>query len=139
MDIKEFEVYIKELPIKLNKAVVQSLHQAAQETESRLSRLFKTEGRSEGVEWAPLKEAYLKWKIKKGFSEKKLHKTATLAQSFNSIVNETSAVVGTPVPYSVYHEFGTRKMPARPFMEPVFNTMVKRLEDIFKKNLAEVL
>jgi TP901-1 ORF40-like protein. len=29
------------------------------------------------------------------------------------------AVIGTEVPYAIYHELGTRKMVARPFAKPV--------------------
>ena len=139
MDIKELENYIKKMPQMLDRAVQESLKEAASETESRLSRLFKTEGSSEGVEWPSLKEKYLIWKLKKGYSEKKLHKTATLAQSFYSEVKKSSALVGTPVKYAVYHETGTEKIPRRPFMEPVFKTMTKRLPEIFQKRLREVL
>jgi len=139
MDIKALEDYIRRMPERLNRAVKQSLEMASFETESRLSRLFKTEGRSEGVEWSPLKEKYLLWKVKKGFSEKKLHKTATLAQSFTSVLKGDEAVVGTPVGYAIYHEHGTEHIPRRPFMEPVFRAMTKRLPEIFKQNLKEVL
>jgi HK97 gp10 family phage protein len=111
---------------KIRHAIENTLEKTAQYTESKLSELFKTEGASLNVEWSPLKEAYLKQKIKKGYSEKKLHKTTTLAQSFTSIVKPFSAVVGTPVEYAKYHEYGTRKMPARPFMKPVFDHLVSK-------------
>lgn len=104
---------------KLNQAAKTSLERTAQYAESKLSELFKTEGRALNADWSPLKESYLKQKIKKGFSEKKLHRTTTLAQSFTSVVKPFEAVVGTPVQYAKYHETGTSKMPARPFMKPV--------------------
>jgi len=139
MDIKDFEQYLKRLPEMIDSAAKKALEESSQETESRLSMIFKTEGRSENAGWVSLKEKYLLWKLKKGFSEKKLHKTATLAQSFYSKINSHEATVGTPVRYAVYHEYGTRHIPKRPFMEPVFKTMTKRLPDIFKKNLEAVL
>jgi len=51
---------------------------------------------------------------KEGISEKKLHRTTTLAQSFTSVLKPFEAVVGTPVWYARFHEAGTKKMPARP-------------------------
>jgi HK97 gp10 family phage protein len=139
MDIKEFESILKKMPNLVNKAASLSLKQAALETESRLFSIFQTEGRSEQIDWPNLKEKYLQWKIAKGFSEKKLHKTATLAQSFYSSVNEDEALIGTPVKYAVFHEKGTKKMSQRPFMEPVFKTMSKKLSDIFTNNLKNML
>jgi HK97 gp10 family phage protein len=110
---------------KLKRAIENTLEKTVQYAESKLSELFKTEGASLGVEWAPLREAYLKQKLKKGYSEKKLHRTTTLAQSFTSVVRPFEAVVGTPVEYAKYHETGTRKMPKRPFMEPVLEHILK--------------
>ena len=115
------------------------LARAALHTEAKISEIFKTEGRAFNVEWAPLKEAYLKWKLKKGFSEKKLHRTTTLSQSFTSKVEGLQAIVGTPVPYAIYHEFGTKKMPARPFMAPVADYMANiGLKKIFDATFKEV-
>ncbi len=120
-DIKRVEEFFKELPEKLEEATFRALRYSAEKIQKDLSDVFKTEGRSHDVEWSPLKEAYLKWKIKKGYSEKKLHKTTTLAQSFTYIVETSKAIVGTPVPYAPFHEYGTRRgIPPRPFMTPVF-------------------
>jgi len=103
----------------LRKAISETVQRTAQHAESELSRLFASEGVSLGVEWSALRESYLRQKIKKGFSEKKLHRTTTLAQSFTSVLKPFEAVVGTPVWYARFHEAGTKKMPARPFMKPV--------------------
>jgi len=139
-NLQELETFIKELPEKVEKAIDLTLQKSALYLESELSRIFKTEGRSHDVEWAPLKEAYLKQKIKQGYSEKKLHRTTTLAQSFTSRVENKSAIVGTPVKYAPFHEFGTKKMPARPFMEPVFESFLakKMPAKLFRKALKEV-
>lgn len=139
-DLRKLEAYMKELPQKIRQAIRVAFERAGAEGVSQLSRLFKTEGKSLGVEWAPLTEKYLKWKLKKGFSEKRLHRTTTLAQSFHSRATDTQAVIGTPVKYSIYHEYGTRKMPARPFMKPVAEYLADRaLSRIFRQTFEEIL
>lgn len=139
-NLREFENYMRELPDKIKQAVRVSLERVGAVGVSQLSRLFQTEGRSLGVEWKPVKESYLKQKIKKGFSEKTLHRTTTLAQSFHSKATDTQVQIGTPVPYSIYHEYGTKKMPARPFMKPVATYLQeKAVSEIFKRTFKEAL
>jgi len=139
--VEALERFIEKLPDRFREAVELTLKRSALYLESDLSRIFKTEGRSHHIEWTPLKEAYLKQKIKKGYSEKILHRTTTLAQSFTSKVEKGTAIVGTPVEYAVFHEFGTEKMPARPFMEPVLEAFLARNMPVklFKQALKEVL
>lgn len=141
MDIKDIERFFRELPQKLDATTQRAVQISALVIERDLREIFKTEGRSHGVEWSPLKEAYLKWKIKKGFSEKKLHRTTTLAQSFTSIVRGTEAIVGTPVWYAPFHEYGTRRgIPPRPFMTPVFQKFTQEggLQKAFQIAFKEV-
>lgn len=134
------ERIIGEIETKLKLLPTLFLERASLKTEEKISEVFKTEGRALNVEWSPLKEAYLRWKIKKGFSEKKLHRTTTLAQSFTSRVEGLQAIIGTPVPYSIYHEYGTKRMPARPFIKPVAQYMVERgLRQVFTEVFKEVL
>ncbi len=139
-NLKEFESYMRELPNKIRQAVRISLERVGAVGVSQLSRLFQTEGRSLGAEWKPVKESYLKQKIKKGFSEKTLHRTTTLAQSFHSKATDMEVKIGTPVPYAIYHEYGTKKMPARPFMKPVATYLQeKAVSEIFKRTFKEAL
>jgi len=141
MDLKDLERFFKELPQKLDTATHRAIEISALVIERDLREIFKTEGRSHGVEWSPLKEAYLKWKIKKGFSEKKLHRTTTLAQSFTSVIKDKEAIVGTPVYYAIFHEYGTRRgIPPRPFMTPVFQRFIQTggLQKAFRIAFREV-
>lgn len=51
-----------------------------------------------------------------------LHKSGDLMRNFRSVVTgPETVVVGTKVKYARYHQHGTKKMPARPFM-PVDKT-----------------
>jgi len=108
-----------------------------QHSEARLmyqvSQLFKTEGKSLNVNWEPVNEKYFKQKVKKGFSEKILHRTTTLAQSFHGDVKENSLIFGTPVKYALFHETGTSKMPKRPIFEPLFQDLTENLDGIVQE------
>jgi phage gpG-like protein len=118
-DLKDLERFLEQLPAKLQEATELTLQKSALEIEARIKEQFKTEGEAYGEEWKPVKESYLRWKKKKGYSEKTLHRTTTLSQSFSSVIMPFQAVIGTEVPYAIYHELGTRKMVARPFAKPV--------------------
>ncbi len=89
---------------------------------SILSTIFKTEGSSHGASWAQLSEAYKKQKVSAGYSEKILHKTTTLKNSFGYESNSEKVIIGTSVFYAPYLEEGymkiERSMTPRKFMYP---------------------
>jgi len=118
-DLKDLERFLESLPAKLQEATELTLQKSALEIESRIKKQFKTEGEAYGEEWQPVKDSYLQWKRRKGYSEKTLHRTTTLSQSFSSVIMPFEARIGTEVKYAIFHELGTRKMPARPFAKPV--------------------
>jgi phage virion morphogenesis protein len=118
-DLKDLERFLEGLPAKLQEATELTLQKSALEIEARLKQQFQTEGEAYGEGWQPVKEKYLQWKRRKGYSEKILHKRSVLAQSFSSVVMPFEARIGTEVEYAIFHELGTRKMPARPFAKPV--------------------
>ena len=92
-----------------------------------LSRLFKTEGKSLDVTWDPLQQAYLAQKIRSGKSDKILHRTTTLAQSFGYTAGAGEVEIGTTTtPYAIFHEYGTKQgIPPRPFIYPVGKYFIK--------------
>ena len=142
MEIEELKRFFDEFPRKLAQASKLALMRTAEKIQTDLSTIFKTEGRSHGVYWKDLTTRYLKWKVKKGFSEKKLHRTTTLAQSFTYKVQDWKAIIGTPVPYAVYHETGTRRgIPPRPYMQPVVKKFLEdnHFKKIFERSLKEVM
>lgn len=138
--IEDLQKLITELSERIRKACELGLIQASEEALSQLSLQFKSEGRALGEGWAPLKESYLKQKIKKGYSEKILHRTTTLAQSFTYKLEDFTSYIGTPVPYAIYHEYGTGKMLPRPFMAPVAEYLKQAaLRKAFERAFSEVL
>jgi phage gpG-like protein len=142
-------------PNELIIAILNSLYEVestllgriGEEGKNILSLVFKSEGRYLGLNWKPLKPEYLRWKIEKGFSEKKLHKTTTLARSFTYQIGKNKVAIGTNVksdkngfPYPAAMEFGTRRgVPARPFMRPTKEELEKRLPAIAKQVFKELM
>jgi phage virion morphogenesis protein len=118
-DLKDLERFLETLPAKLQEATELTLQKSASEIEIRIKKQFQSKGEAYGEEWQPVKESYLQWKRRRGFAEKTLHKTGRLSQSFSSVVMPFEARIGTEVEYAIFHELGTRKMPARPFAKPV--------------------
>jgi len=136
---KEFDnpdKLIKEILKDLTQTKKKFLNRLGLEGVSILNLIFKSEGAYGGIEWKPLNRKYHRYKIKKGFSEKKLHKTTTLSRSFTYTAAENSVIIGTKVksekgfPYPKALEYGTKKMPARPFMEPTKNILKERMRKI---------
>lgn len=136
--IEALKELASQLPEKINQVCKLALEQASEDALSQISKLFKSEGKSLGADWKPLKESTLRQKLRKGYSEKILHRTTTLAQSFTFKLEELVSYIGTPVPYAIYHEYGTSRMPKRPFMTPVAQYLQekglkKALERAFKE------
>jgi phage gpG-like protein len=142
MEIEELKRFFDEFPRKIAQTSELALTRTAEKIQVDLSTIFKTEGKSHGVDWKDLNPRYLAYKVKKGFSEKKLHRTTTLAQSFTYKVQDWRAVIGTPVPYAVYHETGTRRgIPPRPYMQPAVKKFLEdnHFKKISERSLKEVL
>ena len=78
---------------------------------------------SEAKKLAPVAKIYggnlegsIQWKTDKGRSGGDTSSTALTEQP-----PKNGAIVGTPVEYGVYQEFGTRKMNAQPFLRPAMD------------------
>ena len=114
-----------------------AIKQATEYAKAKIKWEFKTETEANGKPWKELKEQTLRQKLNKGFSEKILHRTTSLKQSFFTDYQEGKGIVGTPIKYAVFHEEGTRKIPARPFMKPVMKLLEKQMPDIIEAALKE--
>jgi phage gpG-like protein len=76
-------------------------------------RNFQQGGSLQSPVWRPLVASTLKQKQRKGYSSKPLERSGHLRQSFRSFYDNEQAGVGSEVPYSQYHETGTRTLPQR--------------------------
>lgn len=69
--------------------------------------------------WAELAESTKDERARLGYSEDEpLLREGDLRDSIEHEVSELEAVIGTNSDIAEYHEFGTSKMPPRPFMGP---------------------
>jgi phage gpG-like protein len=86
-----------------------------------MAEQFATEGShlNRGKPWAPLKPAYLAWKIRSGLRHERLRATDAMRLSFVSRpmaveeYRDMSATFGSDDEKAPYHQFGTRFMPQR--------------------------
>lgn len=80
---------------------------------ARAARLSWPEPARRPEPWAPLAASTVK---RKGH-DKLLYDTGKLRDSITlGDVTDTRATVGTDAPYSIFHQLGTKKMSARPFI-----------------------
>lgn len=77
---------------------------------------FETEGAATGPIWAALSSSYSEWKRKNYPGKQILQRTGALYDSIEKEVGPTKGEVGTGVPYAIFHQTGTSKMPARPII-----------------------
>ena len=95
-----------------------------------IDKNFRQEG-NDGTAWAPLK--FRDGRI--------LRKTGNLAGSYVfELVGNTAVKVGSPVEYSVLHQFGDGNVPARPMLpsERIAIATTKRLVNNYIKELSRV-
>jgi len=101
---------------------------------------FESLGSRGGAQWTPLSAPYAKWKAKKYPGKPILVATERLKRSLSlagqkggdQVYEETalSLTMGTAVPYARYHQRGTKRMAARPVLQPTqrdIDRMVSRL------------
>lgn len=132
-------------PDKLAQAIINwakegqeiAIKQATKYAKAKIKWEFKLEAEATGEPWQEVKENTLNQKLNKGFSEKILHRTTSLKQSFFTKYEEGKGIVGTPIEYAIFHEEGTSKMPARPFMKPVMKLLEKEMPDIIETSLKK--
>ncbi|NIQ92893.1 MAG: phage virion morphogenesis protein [Desulfuromonadales bacterium] len=80
-----------------------------------IERNFEQEGRP--LPWAPLAPDYARRKARRfGPGLKILQRSGRLRRSITTRVEGDAIVASTDVAYAPFHQFGTRFLPARPFL-----------------------
>lgn len=103
------------------------------ERETKLN--FAKQSSPEGSPWAALTPATLKRKRSGAI----LRETSALVGSVQFMgASNTEAKVGAGTSYGIYHQFGTRKMAARPFIG-IAPRHEPKIEKIFESYLQSVL
>ena len=86
---------------------------------------FASEGSEAGNKWQELTPEYEKWKAAHFPGKQILQRTGDLEKSMTSPTDPNAVLIeerktltlGSRVSYAIYHQRGTRKMPARPEIE----------------------
>jgi len=107
---------------------------------------FAKEGSTgESGAWQPLSRRYAEWKQKHFPFKKILRRTDRLYRSLiakgdENVFNPQPQFVelGTVVPYAVFHQRGTKKMPARPLISWTEKDRVKLMKVIQKELVAAI-
>lgn len=82
--------------------------------ERQTKQRFATKVSPDGVAWAPWSGSYARGKSQKGRGL--LQRTGRLFGSIANFLAGDSVEVGSPVFYGKFHQFGTSKMVARPWL-----------------------
>lgn len=110
VDTSKLERMLADFPAALARAQRQALMDIGGEVASQAQMAFRTP-QLRPAPWAPRKPS------KRDDSHPLLIKSGGLRQSIKSkLRGEHTVVVGTDKEYAGYHQFGTKHMPARPFM-----------------------
>lgn len=98
---------------------------------------FDNEKSPEGESWVKLNQDYKKRRYDKGYTGNILQVTGDLIKSLNIDYGDNFAVIGAGEPYGQYHQMGTSKMPARPFLG-LGNDGVEEITAILNRELSKV-
>ena len=74
---------------------------------------FDTESDPDGVPWAALAPSTLKEKRRLGYPDHILTRTGKMRKSAIAIADAKNALIAIDVPYALFHQEGTDKMPQR--------------------------
>lgn len=105
---------------------------------------FDNERSPEGEKWDSLKEPYKTQRYKAGRTGPTLQLTTNLLQSLNIDYGDSFAVIGVNAlsdnnePYGQYHQAGTSKMAARPFLG-LGEDGIKEIKHILTKALKDAV
>ncbi|WP_044469792.1 phage virion morphogenesis protein [Mannheimia massilioguelmaensis] len=97
---------------------------------------FDHEQSPSGEKWSALDPKYKTQRHVKGYTGKMLQVTGDLVSSLNIDYGDSFAVIGAAEPYGQYHQTGTTKMHARPFLG-LGETGVEEIKQIIAKRLKE--
>lgn len=99
---------------------------------------FENERSPTGEKWKALSPAYKESRFAKGYDGKILHRTGLLIASLNIDYGDDFAAVGVSETYGIYHQLGTRKMHARPFLG-ISEEGIDEIKDILIKQIKNAI
>ena len=92
----------------------------------RIDKAFTSKGKSIGYDWPNLNKKYAAWKnrhfpnrpllVLRGHLRDSLTNESSRKMVFNR-AGGRQLIIGTRIKYAKFHQYGTKKMPARPFVK----------------------
>ena len=117
--------------------------EVAEDFRNIMSKQFGTEGTYGSGGWAPLSPNYAEWKARNYPGARILERTGLLRDSLEGAnpytireIRPLEMTVGTKVPYGIFHQRGTKKMPQRKIIN-LTEADKTRWTKIFHKWLVE--
>lgn len=118
-----------------------ALAQIADDFREMMARQFASQGSAEGTPWAPLAPSTLR---RRRTSPSILYATGALLRSLTEPgaaghveeLEDQSLTLGSGLPYALYHQTGTRRLPARPLIV-LSGTRAERWTEIVRRGLEE--
>lgn len=114
-DTKVFERRYTRFASKLTN-VVPLVQELTELVWNKIQEGFETEGAATGPIWPALSTAYAEWKRAHAPGNQILVLTGALKAGITKEVRGSKGEVGTAVPYAIFHQTGTSKMPPRPII-----------------------
>jgi phage virion morphogenesis protein len=124
--LPEIAAHLHTLRTRLGGDLTEPMSAVAALLENSSRKRFETQTDPDGQPWAPLAEATQKIKGKKGSLGRGILTDEGLMRRITSHATADMAMAGTGQPYAVYHQLGTKKMPAR----PIFGLSAEDKDDI---------
>jgi phage gpG-like protein len=135
-----------------------ALRRIAGDFREMIDRQFATEGRAEGTPWAPRPHPSVPSSVRRGGAKRGVVNTRPGAQHAAPLLIRTGALlrsltgrgaaghveqlddhslaIGTSLPYALFHQTGTRRMPARPIIV-LSGARSERWVEIVRRNIEE--
>jgi len=137
----------------LPKRMQEELRKAVQEAAFTVEAVAVGHLKNQDLGWEPLTERYLRWKKRRGYSEKTLIRTATYfrAIAVEEQADGLGAFVGVKrgvarerngqdiVDIAAFHEEGTDRIPARPLWQPTYEETRHEVADRITRAALEAL
>lgn len=100
------------------------------------NQVFETEGSILGSPWAKLNPQYDYWKRKNFGGRGTLERTGKMRRGFGFDAGDTEVEISNKIPYAVFHQFGTSRMPKRLLMD-VSTDMENNIVKIFVQGVKD--
>lgn len=121
-----------------------ALRRVADDFREMIARQFSSEGRAEGTPWAPLAPSTLRRRRPGSTGAPILQSSGALLRSLTAPgapghveqLEDQSLAIGSSLPYALFHQTGTRRIPARP-MIVLSGARSERWVEMVRRNIEE--